>query len=228
MDSLLQPDVLRYICSEGNTIAPKAVRLRVRRKSDCVVVALNGIKLAVYDNQKVVVLPCIFCAAELGPYQGRWTSAYTFDMYFVMHSNTDLKNMSVGLAVDVEVHDGFASGTVCIPKLQCHGIVVAKNCVRLLFPPEMNVKAIIRNPNFSVHSSHETTTEMRGVLLPRLPFVPNTCKATMTINRDEQHAVEQQLQLLMSAGGAWRSCFTALQQTSKSKEQTPLWQEVQH
>lgn len=228
MDALLQPNVLRYICSEGKTIAPEAVRIRVKRVSNSVIVTLNGIKLAVYDNQKIVVLPCLFCSAEIGAYQGRWTSAYTFDMYFVMNNRTDLKNLPVGLAVDVEAHDAFASSMVCIPIVQCHGIIVAKNCVRLLFPPDMNVKAIIRNPNFSVHNSHETTTEMRGVLLPRLPFTPNTCKATMKINREQEHAVEQHFDALMSQDGSWRNCFTALQLSSTVLEQTLPLQEVQH
>lgn len=228
MEVLVQPDVLRYICSEGKTPVPEMVRLRVKRVSDCVIVTLNGIKLAVYDNQKVVVLQCLFCSVEIGAYQGRWTSAYTFDMYFVINNPTDLKNLPVGLSVDVEAHNAFANDRVCVPVVQCCGIVVAKNCVRLLFSPDMSIKAIIRNPNFAVDTSHETTTEMRGVLLPRLPFTPNKCKATMTINRDQERAVEQHLQLLIGENGPWRNCFTALQPTSTTEALAMPLQEVQH
>lgn len=221
MDVLTAPATLRYIASEGAAPAPRDLRLHVYRKGDKVFVCLNGITMTVHDSGSYHCLPPRFTEVELGAFHGVWSSSNTFDVDFVATTLNTMSSIPVGLSVDVCVNSGFENELVAIPQLECTGVFVSKNRVRLLFPPSSIIKACIRNPQYTTHSTHESVAEMRAELLPRVPFCPNKCTMTVRVNAEQQQIVCQYFSVLMGETGSWRQCFTALlnQNLSKQAEQ---------
>jgi len=229
MDVLTAPATLRYIASEGAAQPPPGLRLYVCRKGEKVFLCLNGVSMAVHDNGTHHCLPLRFSKVDLGAFSGRWTSTNTFDIDFVTNTVNAMSVIPVGLSVDVCVHNGFYNELVAIPQLHCQGVFVSRNCIRLLFPPNSSVKATIRNPQFAVHSSHESPAEMRTDLLPRVPFCANKCLISVKVNVEQHKTVSEYLSVLMNDTGIWRQCFKALcvQPQQKLKEQSPQQPEAE-
>jgi len=229
MDELTAPQALRYIASEGGAPPPPGVRLHVCRKGEKVYLCLNGVSMMVHDNGSHHCLPLRFTKIELGAFYGKWTSVNTFDVEFVVNTVDALNVIPVGLCVDVCVNNGFGNELVAIPQLQCTGVFVSRNRIRLLFPHNGTIKASIRNPQYAVHSTHHSVAEMRAELLPRVPFCPNGCTLSVKVNVEQHRTVCQYLSILMGETGSWRHCFKALsnQNLSKLAEQALQQQEAE-
>ena len=224
MDVLTAPETLRYIASEGSAPAPRRLRLYVYRCGPKVFLTLNGITLVVHDNGGHHILPLQFTTMELGVFSGKWTSANTFDVQFVSSTVKSMHGVPVGLSVNVNLDNGFENDIVAVPRLQCSGVFINKNCIRLLFPSDSSIKACIRNPQFAVHSSHESVAEFRSELLPRVAFHPNKCTLSVEVNEEQQQTVCQYMSVLMSDTGSWRQCFKAKCLQSQSTPAEPVMQ----
>lgn len=230
MDVLTAPETLRYLASEGCGVpAPRDVRLHVCRKGEKVYVSLNGVSMVVHDNGSYHCLPLQFSKLDLGAFHGEWTSSNTFDVRFVTNTLNALNTIPVGMSVDVCMSDGFENELVAVPQLQCSGVFLSRNVVRLLFPPQTLIKASIRNPQYAVHNSHESVAEMRAELLPRVAFCANKCVMSVQPNVEQHQIVCQYLSVLMGETGAWRQCFKALcaQNLTKLAEPTLQQQEAE-
>lgn len=227
MDALLTPETLRYIASEGAAPQPVGVRLYVKRKGEKVFVTLNGISMMVHDNGSWHCLPLKFTEVDVGAFNGTWSTGYTFDVQFVTQTLNAQVSVPVGLAVDVFVIDGFENEIVAIPQLQCSGVFISQNCVRLLFPANGSVKAMIRSQQFAVHSSHQSVAEMRTELLPRVPFCANKCKLHIVPNIEQHRSVCQTFSVLMGDSGSWRQCFNALCTNNQPKSTDPQPQQLE-
>jgi hypothetical protein len=108
-------------------------------------------------------------------------------------------------------------------------VFVSKHRIQLQFPPNSTIKASIRNPQYAVHSTHESVAEMRAELLPRVPFSPQGCTLIVKVNEEQRRLMCQYLSVLVGETGSWRQCFTALcnQNQSKLTEQAPPQQEAE-
>ena len=224
MEVLTAPGTLRYIASEGAAPAPRGLRLHVYRCGPKVFLTLNGITMAVHDNGGHHILPLQFTKMELGVFSGKWTSVNTFDVQFVSSTVKSLHGVPVGLSVNVSLDNGFENNLVAVPQLQCSGVFINKNCIRLLFPSDSSIKACIRNPQFAVHSSHESVAEFRSELLPRVLFHPNKCTLSVNVNEEQHQTVCQYMSVLMSDTGIWRRCFKAKCLQSQSTPTEPMTQ----